>query len=374
MTNRLVTYRATPTASPVTYRATPAPIPVVWEASIAAAILSVDSASINATADFAAASFNRTITLSNTGDGPADYSVADDTAWLSVSPASGTLAAGGSQVLTFAIDPDGLASDAYSATATITAAGATNSPLIVTVSLTVAFTPAELTGVTAWTGKPGEGLTLIDGTKVSQWTTPLGNDFTQTTDAARPIYDSLNQRIDFTFPGDYLTGGTGWDQSSYYLGVVVAPRVAISSNYRQPIVGFGPSTNARAWLVFGGTAATDRVEFLANGNGDNISRIGWATGGTLPAGTAYFIEVLWQAGVMTLFANGAQVATLSNSEIKPGVVVPTTEFRIGQRAGSNLWQDTGDIEFSELIVGTTRPTGAERDSLIAYLSSRVTTT
>lgn len=81
------------------------------------------------------------ITLTNTGNANLVYTVGDDASWLSVSPASGTLAAGASQILTITYATTSLVPSTYAAQITITGTGATNSPVDIPVSLTVQPAP-----------------------------------------------------------------------------------------------------------------------------------------------------------------------------------------------------------------------------------------
>ncbi len=81
------------------------------------------------------------VTLTNTGNANLVYTITDDASWLSVSPASGTLAAGASQTLAVTYTTAGLVASSYAATITITDPNATNSPLDIPVSLTVQPAP-----------------------------------------------------------------------------------------------------------------------------------------------------------------------------------------------------------------------------------------
>jgi hypothetical protein len=76
----------------------------------------------------------KTIDIANTGAGSLDWTATDDAAWLSVAPSSGS----GARSVTVTPDTTGLAAGTYTANVTISAAGATGSPRVVTVSLTVA--------------------------------------------------------------------------------------------------------------------------------------------------------------------------------------------------------------------------------------------
>jgi Viral BACON domain len=80
----------------------------------------------------------KTIAVTNSGAGTLNFTAADDAAWLSATPASGTAP----QEVTVTLDATGLAGGTYRANVTITATGATGSPKVVPVTVTVTD-PAE---------------------------------------------------------------------------------------------------------------------------------------------------------------------------------------------------------------------------------------
>jgi parallel beta-helix repeat protein len=83
--------------------------------------------------------FTRTFSISNSGTGTLDWSVTDNAAWLSVSPAGGS----GSATVTATIDTSGLSAGSYSGTVTVSSTTASNSPQTVTVNLTVTAASGE---------------------------------------------------------------------------------------------------------------------------------------------------------------------------------------------------------------------------------------
>jgi Subtilase family/Viral BACON domain len=75
----------------------------------------------------------QSLSITNTGGGTLNWSASSNQTWLSVSPASGTAPS----TTTVSVNTSGLAAGTYNGAITITAAGATNSPLSVPVTLTV---------------------------------------------------------------------------------------------------------------------------------------------------------------------------------------------------------------------------------------------
>ena len=89
--------------------------------------------------------------------------MADDAAWLTMSPTSGTSTEEANDV-TLSVDISGMSAGSYSAAVTILAPGATNSPQTVWVSLDVAARPSDaslLTGILIFLAVVGLMVTII---------------------------------------------------------------------------------------------------------------------------------------------------------------------------------------------------------------------
>ncbi len=83
---------------------------------------------------------NQTISLTNGGDDTLSWTASSNQSWLTVSPSSGT----GNATLTASVNVSGLTAGSYSATITVTDAGASNSPQTVAVTLTVNPIPRSI--------------------------------------------------------------------------------------------------------------------------------------------------------------------------------------------------------------------------------------
>ncbi len=81
----------------------------------------------------------QTLALRSSGQGTIPWSLAEDTAWLSAAPTSGTCGSEADSV-TLSVDATGLAAGSYQAAVTISSAAASNSPVVVTVYLDVTAT------------------------------------------------------------------------------------------------------------------------------------------------------------------------------------------------------------------------------------------
>jgi lysophospholipase L1-like esterase len=83
--------------------------------------------------------------LTNTGTAVLNYTISTNAGWLSVSPASGSLAAGAGQQLSVSINNTGLQHGSSNATVTITDSAAGNSPQSVSVRLNILATNSVVT-------------------------------------------------------------------------------------------------------------------------------------------------------------------------------------------------------------------------------------
>jgi murein DD-endopeptidase MepM/ murein hydrolase activator NlpD len=122
--------------------ATGSPRSVAVTLAVAAApALTVNPASVSFIAQQGSNPAGQSLTISNTGGGPLDWSASESIAWLVGSPASGSLVAGQSASLGISVNTAGLTAGTYSGTITVTAAGATGSPRTVDITLTVTAPP-----------------------------------------------------------------------------------------------------------------------------------------------------------------------------------------------------------------------------------------
>lgn len=94
---------------------------------------------------------NQIVQIWNSGGGTMAYSLNDDAGWLSLSPTNGT-SGGESDPIIVSYNTSGLSSHVYTATITITATGAVNSPQTVPVTLTI-VPPQGPSGVGASDGQ-----------------------------------------------------------------------------------------------------------------------------------------------------------------------------------------------------------------------------
>jgi len=79
---------------------------------------------------------SQTLSITNTGGGTLSWSLSDNASWLNLTPTSGTTTTE-TDSITVSVNSSGLGPGNYSATITISAAGSTNTPQTVAVSLTI---------------------------------------------------------------------------------------------------------------------------------------------------------------------------------------------------------------------------------------------
>ncbi len=89
----------------------------------------------------------QTFTITNTGGGTLNWSATKTQAWLTLSPTSGTLAAGASATVTASVAPGSLTAGTYNDTITVSDSGASNSPQTVAVTFNVTGGAVTLTGI-----------------------------------------------------------------------------------------------------------------------------------------------------------------------------------------------------------------------------------
>ena len=127
--------------------------------------------------------------ISNSGGGTLSWSVSDNAAWLTLSPTKGTCAEVTDNV-TVSANISGINAGNYSATITVSAPGATNTPQIVSVSLTI--NPPQITRVQTewdvhWSTLTGEGEW---GAEVGTETFPSTFDYNWSTGDVFAVYSN----------------------------------------------------------------------------------------------------------------------------------------------------------------------------------------
>ena len=160
------THTATVRVESAGSQGSPKLIPVTLTLDAPVPVLAVAPATLSfSTVVGAASPAAKTLAVSNTGAGTLNYSVSDNAAWLSVSPASGT-APGNVSV---SVNATGLAAGTYNGIVTVTSGGATGSPATIPVEFTVeppptlSVSPASLS-FSGYTGAPNPAAKTVSVT------------------------------------------------------------------------------------------------------------------------------------------------------------------------------------------------------------------
>jgi probable HAF family extracellular repeat protein len=108
----------------------------LWTVNATAPAISLTVTSLATSCTQGSNASNQSFQILNSGGGTLNYSISVDASWLSCNPTSET-STGEQDTITVSYTTSGLAAGAYSATITIEAAGASNTPQTIPVSLTV---------------------------------------------------------------------------------------------------------------------------------------------------------------------------------------------------------------------------------------------
>lgn len=153
---------------------------------------------------------SQTLSIRNSGGGTLNWSVSDDAAWLSLSPTSGT-STGETDSVVVSVSISGMSAGSYSATITISASEATNTPQSVPVSLTIVASPRPdliIEGITWSPASPSIGETVT-------FTIMVKNQGSTKTGSSKVCYfiDNVQQGYDYVSsidPGATTTETFTW--------------------------------------------------------------------------------------------------------------------------------------------------------------------
>lgn len=223
------------------------------------------------------------------------------------------------------------------------------------------FSPADLTGLTAWYDASDAGSITESGGAVSQWNDLSGNGYhlTQSTGANKP------------------TTGTNTING---LNVLTSAGSAFMSRAATQIV----NSSTGEWSVFVVARVTalvgtqqiidqddaTRVAQFVRVNGSNLESIAFTTASTDTPGSSPSATVAFQASAIRTtttveaFLDGSGNGSTSATSPETGATVLTV-FRGGTNAGTN--QLTGDI--AEIIV-TNTDSSADRTTVESYLQAK----
>jgi hypothetical protein len=256
--------------------------------------------------------------FTNVGLGTLNYTLSTNVPWLTVTPASGSLAAGAGDTITVSVDGSGFTAGTSNATVTITDAAATNSPKTVSVSVTITA------------GAAAPSVSSPTATGIGSTTATLGGTVDSTNGASvteRGVFWSASNGFAPPGAGTKVNESGSFGDGAFTLSVASLP--AGSTVYYRPYASnsAGATYHAQAsFITVPHVAALLAADQLSN----TTVRANW--GADTTGTTNYQIDVATDAG-FTSYVNGYQdrVVGLVNSLTVTGLA-PVTTYHLRIRA------------------------------------------
>jgi hypothetical protein len=222
----------------------------------------------------------KTVAVSNSGGGSMDWTVADDAAWMTVSPASGT----NSGTVTVTPSISGLSAGTYTGTVTVTAPGATGSPKAIAVTLTVDPPPPPALSVspTSLSFSATQGGANPAAKTVSVTNTGSGSlDVTASDDASWLAVTPATATAPATLT--VTPSITGLAAGTYTATVTVTATTSGATGSPKTIAVTLTVSSASANLVgawgFDDGSGTTATDASGRGNNGTVTGATWTTGG-----------------------------------------------------------------------------------------------
>jgi hypothetical protein len=261
---------------------------------------------------------DKTLSVTNAGGGTLSFSASDDASWLAVTPATGTAPG----TLSVAVNVAGLAHGTYNGAVTVTASGASGSPMTIPVTLTVTNTPPALPGlVGAWGFEEPSGSTALDSSGAGNNGSLSGPARTTGRYGGGLSFDGVNDWVVVAdAPSlDLTTGMT--------LEAWVRP-AALGSTWRTVVIKEQP--NHLAYALYAGTHTGSRPSGHVF-TSDDRQLLGPSA---LPLNTWSHLAMTWDGLTIRMYVNGTQVssgaltgtARTSNSPLRIGGTIVWPEW------------------------------------------------
>ncbi len=224
---------------------------------------------------------NQTLEISNSGVDTISWTLSDNATWLSENPTSGS-SAGENDTVAVSVDITGMSAGDYSASITIPAAGAINSPQVVPVSLHISLSTSQ---ISFWSESESLSFTAVEGGSdpvketLYIWNSGIGTlNWTLSDDAAwlseKPTGGNSTSAHDPVVLSVNTTGVSAGDYSANITitspGASNSPQVVpVSLHISSPTLGisFSPESLSFTAVEGGSTPANQTLEIWNSGGG-----------------------------------------------------------------------------------------------------------
>ena len=389
------TYNGTVTISSTGASNSPQTVPVSFSVTPAAAqTLNVSPVSMSFTSQTGGnAPAAQSIAVSSSGTGLSYSAAASGGTWLSASPTSGTTPG----TVSVSVNPTGLAAGSYNGTVTITASGATGSPKMVAVALTVSAAPTPTLSASpvslSFTYQTGAATPATQAINVSSSSTALS--FTATTSnvpwlSVTPTSGATPGSVSVSVnPSGLAVGTYGGTLTITATGATGSPRVVPVSltvtSATVPTLSTSPASMTFTYETGGNAPAAQSIAVSSSGTGLSYSAAAsggtWLsaspTSGTTPGTVSVLVN---PAGLSVGTHSGMVTITSSGATGSPQSVAVTLIVNNGG-SSSSLTVTPNALQFSTQTGVASAAFAAQKltitttgSSAVSYQSSQTTQT
>jgi hypothetical protein len=259
---------------------------------------------------------NQTLTITNTGGGTFNWTVIDDSNWVVKNVGSGT----GNGTVAVSVNPTGLAAGTHTSMITVSAPGATNTPQVVPVTLTLTAPPAQPTiglsptslafsGTTGGSTPSSKTITVTNaGTGTLTWSVTDNANWLTATKSGSTITAAVNLSglAAGTYNGVITVSATGATNTPQTIPVALTVTAAGSTTGSVTLTWNGNGEqDLGGYKIYRATSSGAYGAPIATINGNVTTYV--ASG--LPKGTTYYF-------VITAYDNAGNESSYSNEVSK----------------------------------------------------------
>ena len=267
---------------------------------------------------------NPTLSITNTGSGTLSWTVSDNAAWLSPSPASGT----GNGTVTIGVTTGTLSVGTYNAVVTVSAAGVTPKTVPVTFTVTappaqptISITPTSLgfSGTAGGSNPAAKTVTVTNsGTGTLAWTVADNANWLTATQSGNSIVASVNLAglNAGTYDGAITVSASGATNTPRMIPVTLT----LTAPPAQPTIGLSPASLSFTATASGSNPSSQNIMVTNTGTGtltwsvsDNANWLTATQSGNMVVASVNTsgLAAGTYSGVITITATGATNAPQS---------------------------------------------------------------